>query len=335
MRVLQFNIWMEGAEVDDGLRKIVDVIISSNVEVVAMSEVRNYHWKDLHDRLKAALGEKGHVFHGHFLREDSAANDVGLLSKYPISHAEVVAKITSDESSKMVAYHLDAPNLGELGRVVIVTAHLGWKHYALNLPRGYGAGVGTAGFGKLAGGPVTDVERLSEIDKGSNRVAAMDAFVRYTETLERGVPVVLAGDLNEGSDLDWTEQTKDLYDHHGVVMPWHNSRMLRAAGFQDSWRELYSDPVTHLGATWPSAAFGVRPPRPSWCPDADERDRIDFIYHNSVLRTTAAHLVGPTTYIVEGKPLEVCEPFYEPVVPLPWPSDHKALRVVLEIVDAV
>lgn len=42
-RVLQFNIWQEGAVVKGGFDAIADEIVRSNADFVTLSEVRNYH----------------------------------------------------------------------------------------------------------------------------------------------------------------------------------------------------------------------------------------------------------------------------------------------------
>ena len=48
-KVLQFNIWQEGAVVKGGFDAIADEIVRSNADFVTLSEVRNYHqtgsWK--------------------------------------------------------------------------------------------------------------------------------------------------------------------------------------------------------------------------------------------------------------------------------------------------
>ena len=41
-RVLQFNIWQEGAVVKGGFDAIADEIVRSNADFVTLSEVRNY-----------------------------------------------------------------------------------------------------------------------------------------------------------------------------------------------------------------------------------------------------------------------------------------------------
>eukprot|EP00929_Paragymnodinium_shiwhaense_P035175 TRINITY_DN19028_c2_g2_i1.p1 TRINITY_DN19028_c2_g2~~TRINITY_DN19028_c2_g2_i1.p1 ORF type:complete len:543 (-),score=76.69 TRINITY_DN19028_c2_g2_i1:502-2130(-) len=313
LKILQFNIWQEGTEVKDGLSKIVDVIIASEADVVALSEVRNYV-KDLHQRLKERLLHKGLVFHGNFVQ----GGDVGLLSRWPIDRAE---QVTSATRSTITAYFLRTPEM-----ICVCSAHLDWKQYSLNLVRGYDGNT----FSRLSA-PVTEVDALHKMDLESGRRGSIEDFLKFAENL-CDMPVFLAGDFNECSHLDWTESTKDKFGHNGVVIDWKHSQMLFEGGFSDSWRDVHPDPVTHLGATWPSDAFERR--STSWAQEADERDRIDFIYYRGEkTRPVRACLVGSRNYFVKNV-LHECDtqcPFLPATESLPWPSDHKGVLVEFQI----
>lgn len=43
------------------------------------------------------------------------------------------------------------------------------------------------------------------------------------------------------------------------------------------------NPATHIGATWPSEAFGRK--STSWATKVDERDRIDFVYYKGDVKS--------------------------------------------------
>lgn len=291
------------------------MIIASNADIVALSEVRNYHGKDFHERLKVALQERGADYHGYFVE----GGDVGMISRWPIDSAE---QVTTATRSFITAYHIRAPR-----KLCVCSAHLDWKQYALNPIRGYDANT----FWKLRA-PVTNVQKLHEVDAASGRGPALIDFVNYVQKLD-DIPVILAGDLNECSHLDWTEDTKSLYGHNGVVIQWKHSHFLEQAGFYDSWRAVYPDPVTHMGATWPSEAFQKK--CTSWATEADERDRIDFIYYlnDCGLRAVSSELVGSQIYFLRGE-LAVAEsmgPFLESTLDMRWPSDHKGLLTEFEL----
>lgn len=321
MRMLQFNIWQEGWEIEGGHEKIAAVIAASGADIVALSEVRNWSMKnvpvpydDFHVRLKASLRHLGLHFHGNWVE----GCDVGLVSRWPIEFAEPV---TDAKRSAIAAYHIRTP----AGLVCVCSAHLDWKNYALNLVRGYDADT----FWKLPA-HVTDTTKLLEMDAHSGRGPSVKDFLKYAADLP--IPVILAGDFNECSHLDWTNATKDMYGHSGVEIEWTHSKALVDAGFSDSWREIFPNPVTHMGATWPSQAFKI--PCTSWAKESDERDRIDFIYHNRCrMKPVAAHIVGPKGYFVKGEPVDAEgeSPFLEETLDMPWPSDHKGVIVEFEM----
>lgn len=85
------------------------------------------------------------------------------------------------------------------------------------------------------------------------------------------IPVIMGGDFNVHSHLDWTEATRDLYNHGGAVVNWPVSTAMQEAGFKDSFREMNPDPATHLGVTWLTDADSLETER--------RMDRIDFIYY--------------------------------------------------------
>ena len=85
------------------------------------------------------------------------------------------------------------------------------------------------------------------------------------------IPVIMGGDFNVHSHLDWTDATRNLYHHGGAVVAWPVSIAMQEAGFKDSFRELNPDPVTNLGVTWLTDADSLE----TEC----RMDRIDFIYY--------------------------------------------------------
>lgn len=97
--------------------------------------------------------------------------------------------------------------------------------------------------------------------------------------IEAGNLVILGGDFNEPSHKDWTEATKNLYDHHGFVVPWTVSKMLERGGFADSYRTVFPDELKHPGFTYPCYNPVADMKMLTWAPQADERERIDSVYY--------------------------------------------------------
>lgn len=98
--------------------------------------------------------------------------------------------------------------------------------------------------------------------------------------LTSGWPVLLTGDLNEPSHLDWTKQTAA---QHGGIGPvaWPVSRALVAAGLRDSYRLEHPDPVTDPGNTWGGVAGSHGSPR-----------RIDYAYVGGPVDVVSSQVVG-------------------------------------------
>lgn len=83
------------------------------------------------------------------------------------------------------------------------------------------------------------------------------------------IPVIMGGDFNIHSHLDWTEATRNLYNHGGTVVHWPVSVAMEKAGFKDSFREMNPDPVQKPGVTWLTDEDGAE----------TRMDRIDYIYY--------------------------------------------------------
>ena len=88
------------------------------------------------------------------------------------------------------------------------------------------------------------------------------------------------------------------------------------------------------GFTFPADNKSVIPENLSWAPEADERERIDFVYYypNKNLQIKSAQIVGPTGSIVRGKRIE--EQTKDPIIPPvnnQWPSDHKGVLITFYI----
>jgi len=132
----------------------------------------------------------------------------------------------------------------------------------------------------------------------------------------QGIPVFLLGDFNAPSHLDYTAEVVGKRDYVKYVVEWPVSMAVEAAGFIDSWRAVYPDPLESLGLTW----WAARPKVDGWNPGPNApQDRIDFIYSAGPAAATAAQLAGE-----QGGP-EVTFGVR------PWPSDHRAVVSTFEV----
>jgi len=315
LKTMQFNIWREGTSVNNGLAYIRDVINAVNPDLVCFSEIVNSSG-DWTTKIVNELATLGKTYYRGYV----AGSDVSLISKYPITSSGPII------GDRTVSYTLDING----AEIIVCPSHLDYTYYATYLPRGYACG----GSGKYAGWnafspfvPETNVSAIEAQNLGSARDEQITAFIDYMKNETR--PILLIGDFNEPSCLDWTARQANLYDHNGVVFEWNTTLALKNNGFVDAYRQVYPDEVLNPGITWPAVATGVG--STSWAPLSDERDRIDYIFYkgNDVVATSAS-LVGPKGCYVknvastEGNGEDVFE-----ASTLPWPSDHKAVTATI------
>jgi len=134
--------------------------------------------------------------------------------------------------------------------------------------------------------------------------------------------VIVTGDFNEPSHLDWTEryasEGADRWTENPTAtsmrfaIPRPGSIRLHELGLRDAWRSVYPDEVADPGNTWTPT---YPPDTPGRRPPGDQiNDRIDMIYFSaSPLTATESHVIGES------------EEFSTKQFDGPWPSDHRAV----------
>ncbi|WP_226533983.1 LPXTG cell wall anchor domain-containing protein [Microbacterium paraoxydans] len=259
----------------------------------------------------------------------STGGSAGVISRYPIVDAGVVTVPGTQGGWVKAIVQVGDTQIAAYG------GHLEYRYYATYLPRGYAGDVLAPGFPSEWRGwsklnaPVTDVPQILAANEASSRPAAATALINdMTQERAAGRLTLMGADMNEPSDLDWTESTANLYDHNGVVAPWQTTSILRDGGLVDAYRAVYPNPVTHPGFTWPAATPNVSVSQLAWAPEADERDRIDYLFFapDERLSLTSTRIVGPVGDIVRGaRALPVSdEEIFTPQTL--WTSDHKGLQ---------
>ena len=270
LTVLQLNIWQEGSIVEGGFEAIADEVAQVDADIVFFSEVRNYNGTCFISRIIEALKKRGKTYYG-----EHNPLDVGILSKYNISQQEIIYPKDSGCGSILKA------TIGIAGHTIAVySAHLDYKNYACYLPRGYNGSTW-----KKMTQPVHNADSILAANRIAFREEAIEVFIENArQDIAEGAIVLLGGDFNEPSHLDWQEDTKDLWDHNGV-------------------------------------------------PDADERDRIDFIYFypNQDITPISSMILGPSRSIVKSQRIEenTEDNFITPKGI--WPSDHKGVIATFRI----
>ena len=173
---------------------------------------------------------------------------------------------------------------------------------------------------------ITDEELLDLERVGSNRLNQATAIIehlRESGQLEADIPLLVGGDWNCPSHLDWTVDTTRVYKRRRAL-PLPVSLKMSSAGFTDTFRMLHPNPVQHPGITW-SPMFRFKG-------EGEEQvdqcfDRIDRLY----LKNPLPHGTHWELRPVSGHVLPtVWEDESIPVVDREFPSDHGAVVIDLE-----
>jgi len=262
LRVMSWNLWYGGTKVADHRAKQLKVILDTEADVVGLQETDRTAARELAD----ALG-----WHHH-----QAGENLGIISRHPIT-----ARLGDPEVGFYGAAGVRL--LVDGGHVVDVwTAHLQYTPY----------GPYEAAFDGL---PSQELIAHEEV-----RLAQMRQALRWiTESGGAERPVILTGDFNSPSHLDWPE------------VAWPVTRAAEEAGLRDSYREARPDPVRDLGHTWSPVhdRHEDDPSRP------EPQDRIDYVLHNG-----KGLAVLDSRTVVTGVPRT-----WPDVADNDWPSDHAAV----------
>lgn len=259
LRVLAWNIWHGGRRDgrEEGLAKTVDVIRASGADLVLMQETYG-SGPELADRLGFEL----------YLR----SSNLSVLSRFPIVATHDVYR----------PFYLGGATV-DAGAGRRVEAYSLWIRYHDD-------------FGEYVRTPGRTAAELVEWSAPRAR-AIGEVLEALAPALERSRrhPVLLGGDFNGPSHLDWTEATRERHAGHGAVL-WPVTSALAGAGLVDAYRTVHPDPRSHPGHTW-SPRF----------PDTWQ-DRIDHVY------SAGDRLVPVAAEVLREHPRG-------------WPSDHAAVLV--------
>ena len=267
LRVMVWNIWHGGRRYGKhvGLERVIETIKEAQPDVVGLIET--------YGSGEAIADSLGYYFY-------LISSNLSIMSRFPIK--ETVKAFRPFNFGGAI---LDLGGNRELA--VLDT----WLHYLPDY---------CADIAKME----LSSQQLIQAE-GETRHAEVKSILKeikpiYAEASKR--PVIMLGDFNSGSHLDWTEATKKL--HYDYTVEWPVSQEMLKAGFKDSYRELHINPLLDPGFTWtPRAAtssdrYGLR-------------DRIDYIYYQGNLSPIESNVID-----------------YHPMM---FPSDHAAVFTVFEL----
>ncbi len=292
LKVMSYNIWWGGVSEQHTLEQTAAVIKTAGADIVGIQERQVYD-----DGWRNGVGEDNviklaDILGWHRIEQNvnpdlqgSSYNDVAIISRYP--------------AKKELPWGLGAVIDVNGEDIAIVNLHLSARPYQpfqlMNID--------------YAGFPFIKTE--SEAIRWADHTRGKTLDILESELSQLGdVPVVVMGDFNEPSHLDWTAAAASA-GLHPIKVEWPSTRRLTDIGFVDTYRQIYPDEVARPGATW----------TPTTSPDdpKDHHDRIDFVFvRGENLKIMDAGIVGE------------CKE-YADVVAVPYPSDHRATIATLEV----
>lgn len=229
--VMAWNIWHGGREDGEevGVRKTIEVIRESGADVVAMQET---------------YGSGGIISEALGFAFLPRGTNVSIHSRYPI-----LADVSVFEEFKCVGAIIDVPDAEPIA------------FYSIWLPYGYEI------WAEGTRGPERTLEdMLGACQPSADDLAQMLPLIdaKLEEAGYADAPVIIAGDFNSMSHLDYIDSERGQFG--GWVIDWPTSNVITDAGYVDSYRALHPTIDRMADRTW-------TPRFP-----AQDQDRIDFIY---------------------------------------------------------
>lgn len=281
LKVMSFNIWYGGDQVN--FTKVIEAIRAADPDIVGLQEPDGKTLKIAELAGYPYADTRRHIISKYPIF-DSGSGETTFTGAPPYSVAGV-------DPDAVHAWVLVAP-----GKVVAVAnTHLTSDPYGPELARD---------------GATLDEILANETDA---RLPEAQALIDgLAPVAASGAPVILTGDFNTPSPLDWTAAAVAA---RGLPMAveWPPTKALMAAGFTDSYRAAHPDPVANPGLTWtPGRPVGVMP-------EGETLDRIDYVWAVNATVTDST---------VVGEP---GGPDVGVAITL-WPSDHRAVLTTLDVV---
>ena len=267
LKVLSWNIWHGGHRYGQvvGLERVIETIKSSHADIIGLVET--------YGSGEVIADSLGYYFY-------LISSNLSVMSRYPIT--ETIREFRPF-------------NFGGVKLALSADKKLVYFNTWLNYLPDVDASIRVAH--KNADELIKDeaATRHAEIKEILKRI---DPYLKNADNL----PVIMGGDFNMGSHLDWTAETSAI--HYNLVVEWPESKEMLRAGFLDSYRQLHMNPLLDPGLTWGVRAatntnlYGLR-------------DRIDFIYYK-----------GKNINPIASKVID-----YHPVM---FPSDHAAVVTLFQ-----
>ena len=263
LKFLTWNIWHGGREHGNevGVQRVIDVIRNLNPDIICMIETYG-------------SGPKiADAFGYHFYLRSS---NLSIMSKYPFGDFIDVFQPFNCGGIYV--------NMGDDRMVAVVNT---WLHYLPDYRQSM----------------LEDQIPAEEIfiNEGETRYAEIVEILDDLEPVLKNtnkIPLIMAGDFNTPSHLDFTRQMEET--HWGYIIEWPVTKEIEEHGLMDSFREIHPDPGSNYGGTQPSHIFDTF------------HYRIDYIFYRGKA------LKPVDSRVISGHPVK-------------FPSDHDAVFTVFEM----
>jgi exodeoxyribonuclease III len=281
LRVMTFNLWQGGEEGKQPLEQTVKVIQTAKADLVGLQETsgleRDGKRPDNAQRIAKMLS-------WNYLDQGSGT---GVISRYKlIGH-----------TPKKLGVRVELQSGKRIWLFNVHFAHAPYQPYQLvKIP------YADAPFIEGSEQAVHEARRARE-----GQVTALLDEVKSVR--DKSTTILITGDFNEPSVLDWTEPVFRA-GRCPVSVRWPTTAAVIDAGFTDAYRESYPDPLKQPGYTW-TPITALDDPK-------DRHDRIDFVYVSRGTGITKAEIVGERAGSAD-------------VVVAPYPSDHRAVVAAIAL----
>ncbi len=298
LNVMTWNIWGRlnqdprySIDGETSRQRTIEIIRQSGADVVAMIET----YGSAAD-IAAELG-----FHHHTTAEDA---NLCILSRYPLTDVELLKGLNP---FSFLAATVNMPG-GQPVRVYDIWLTSGGRHIV-----------------EIKNDSVSDEEFARGDDNRDEHLQQLLEHPVFQRDLQAAdtVPLIVAGDFNCVSHLDYTEATRAAGLNHSRVLPIKASASMQSLGFVDTYRAAHPKiAADSLGHTWTTvgkdyvyeSGQGFVPvtehPRPEY---QDPYTRIDYIY-----------AMGEALEVVDSQVLTRHPAYPQRRFPA-FPSDHAAV----------
>ncbi|WP_421759333.1 endonuclease/exonuclease/phosphatase family protein [Devosia sp.] len=286
LKVQSFNIWGGGANEGKSVDETVTVLKAVGADIIGIQETRleaDPCTADVCPAVGTSVAKAIADALGYYYVDQTATNDAlwanAILSRFPIG--------------PMTPNGLGVSVEVEGRKVEVFNIHLDdspYQPYQLtHIPYG--------------DSPFLKTEDEAVAAATATRGKALDLLEADMKATGDADLMLVFGDFNEPSDLDWTDATA-AKGTHPIKVAFPTTRRIESWGFVDMFRAVFPDPVAKPGFTWTPTTADTDP--------EDHHDRIDFTFGRAAaLKVLEAGIVGEKMPEAD-------------IVVTPWPSDHRS-----------